>query len=127
MRGSRNSKRGATPIEKINNKKKNTTKSKENTNNSKDMEIDATQEDEESTHNGESDDTMSHGNFRLNTFFITLKIEMNPSTTFLLDLRDKYCNILDTLLEADKNSYYVQQTQTIVEKTLKSQKTSHAR
>ena len=26
---------------------------------------------------------------------------MNPSTTFLLDLRDKYCNILDTLLEAD--------------------------
>jgi hypothetical protein len=102
MRGSRNSKRGAIPIEKTNNKKKNTLKPKEKTKNSTDMEIDATPE-EESIHNdGESEDTMSHGNFRLNTFFITLKIEMNPSTTFLLDLRDKYCTILDTLLEADK-------------------------
>ena len=26
---------------------------------------------------------------------------MEPFTTFLLDLQDKYCTILDTLLEAD--------------------------
>ena len=103
MKGSRSSKRGAITIETVENKKKNTKKSKEKTKKSKEMETPDPPQEEENTQNEVEDDTMSHGKFRLNTFFITIKIEMNPSTTFLLDLRDKYCNLLDTLLEADKH------------------------
>lgn len=103
MKGSRSSKRGAITIETVENKKKNTKKSKDKTKKSKEMETPDPPQEEENTQNEVEDDTMSHGKFRLNTFFITIKIEMNPSTTFLLDLRDKYCNLLDTLLEADKH------------------------
>ena len=53
------------------------------------------------TNGDKSDDAMRHRKYHLHTYVITLNIDMDPSQTFLPDLRDKYYSILNTLLETD--------------------------
>ena len=50
----------------------------------------------------EGDDDMSMGSYRLHDHYITIKLQMDASPTYLQDLRDKYIMLIKTLQEVDE-------------------------
>ena len=55
-----------------------------------------------SDNSDEGDDDMSMGSYRLHDHYITIKLQMDASPTYLQDLRDKYIMLIKTLQEVDE-------------------------
>ena len=51
----------------------------------------------------EDGDDVSMGSYRIHDYYITIKLQMNASPTYLQDLRDKYIMFINTLQEVDEN------------------------